>query len=492
MGVDSGPGPRRDLSRALARALVADGGWDAAALSSRIARVAPAATPAWIDALTAHLSARFGADPRPRPLVRTVARFIQDVITEVPAEDDELEEDDALDADPRDEDAHDLEAPRAPEPPTEAELAARATWHALAVTAPQPDPTVIHVAAMVPARGAPETWRVPPITSLGALAELLGLGVLDLDDLADVRRASRRVGLGPLRHYAVEVRAKPAGGRRVIEGPKPLLKRVQRRILHRILDHVPPHDAAHGFVHGRSALTHARLHAGREVVLRFDLRDFFATVHDGLVLALFRTAGYPESIARALVGLTTHALSTRALRELEVDVHGPLGQHLRRAHLPQGAPTSPAIANLAAFRLDVRLAGLARALGARYSRYADDLVLSGDRRLGRHVAGIEARVGAIAQESGFALHHAKTRLRPRSTRQVVGGWVVNARPALARDAYDRLRAILHDAIHHGPRHANRAGHPDFAAFLAGSIAHVAEASPRRGEVLRALAARIRW
>ncbi len=486
------PGPRRDLSRVLARALVAQGRWEVEALAARIAAVAPRSSPAWARAIAEHVVLRFGTDPRPRPLLHVLARHLQDTLTEGQ---------EAAFADDDDDDVFDafseiLAGDDAPPPLTDAQRASRAlhrlTAAALAVPAPAHRPIVVDAPAMFPARGAPETWPVPPLTTRGALAAWLGIGDLDLDALSDLRRTARRVGLGPLRHYAVELRPKPSGGVRVLERPKPLLKRVQRRILHGLLDHIPPHEAAHGFVRGRSSLTHARLHAGREVVLRFDLRDFFATVHEGVLLALLRTAGYPEPVARALVGLTTHALSTRAVRELGLDVHGPLAAHLRRPHLPQGAPTSPALANLAAFRLDVRLAGLARALDAQYSRYADDLVLSGDRHLGRHVAGIEARVGAIAIECGFALHHGKTRRRSQATRQVVGGWVVNAQPATARDAYDRLRALLHDAALHGPAQANRGRHADLAAYVAGSIARVAEASPRRAEVLRALAAKVVW
>ena len=54
-----------------------------------------------------------------------------------------------------------------------------------------------------------------------------------------------------------------------------------------------------------------------------------------------------------------------------------------RRHLPQGAPTSPALANVCAWRIDRRLAGLAEAAGADYTRYADDLAFSGDHRSNR-------------------------------------------------------------------------------------------------------------
>jgi hypothetical protein len=64
--------------------------------------------------------------------------------------------------------------------------------------------------------------------------------------------------------------------------------------------------------------------------------------------------------------------------------------------------------------------------------------------------------------------------------------VVNARPAAPRDEYDRLRAILHDAATHGLAEANRDGHPDFAAHLAGRVAWVGHRHPSRAAKLRRL------
>mgnify|MGYP006185449835 CR=1 FL=1 len=44
---------------------------------------------------------------------------------------------------------------------------------------------------------------------------------------------------------------------------------------------------------------------------------------------------------------------------------------------PTGAPTSPRLSNLVNHRLDARMEALARCYGMSYSRYADDLTLSG-------------------------------------------------------------------------------------------------------------------
>jgi RNA-directed DNA polymerase len=215
------------------------------------------------------------------------------------------------------------------------------------------------------------------------------------------------------------------------------------------------------------------------------------------VFGIFRTAGYPEPVALALTGLCTNAMPAgtwaavpRPTAADAVAAHHRLGRHLATPHLPQGAPSSPALANLSAYRLDRRLAGLAARLGARYSRYADDLVLSGDGRL--RAPGVRAFVAAIAAEEGFRVNVAKTNLTTRAGRQRVAGIVVNVHPNLARPEYDRLKAILHDAQRNGPAAANRAGHPAFRAHLQGRIAWLESLHPDRGARMRERFDRIAW
>jgi hypothetical protein len=275
----------------------------------------------------------------------------------------------------------------------------------------------------------------------------------------------------------------------VLEAPKPRLKALQRRVLHEILDWIPAHDAAHGFVRGRSARTHAARHSGREVVVRLDLEDCFAHVAAGRVYGIFRAAGYPEAVAHVLTGLCTNVVPVDTWAAVPhprtpaaIAAHHRLGRRLATPHLPQGAPASPALANLCAFGLDRRVAALAVALDARYSRYADDLVLSGDGRL--RAPWIRSRVAAIAADEGFAVNAAKTNLTTRAGRQRVAGIVVNAHPNLARPEYDRLKAVVHDAERHGLEAANRAGEPAFREHLRGRIAWLESLHPGRGARLR--------
>jgi hypothetical protein len=361
--------------------------------------------------------------------------------------------------------------------------------------------------ARVRRRFAPPTamgerrWPVPELRTVADLGALLGEhdpGALEW--LADVRGLERAAPDERLRGYRYTVHPRAGRSPRVLERPKARLKAAQRTVLHRVLAPIPPHEAACGFVPGRSVLDHAARHVGRPVVLALDLEDFFAQVSAGRVHGILRTAGYAEPVAHAITGLTTNVVPSATWRAIprpvtppEIARHHRLGRRLATPHLPQGAPTSPALANLAAFRLDRRLDGLARALGLVYSRYADDLAFSGGRHLARRALDVEARVAAIARDEGFVLNAAKTRVLAREGRQALCGIVVNDRPSVARSEVDRLRALLHEAEHRGPAAADRRGlGPAFAAHVRGRIAWVAQVHPARGARLQAQYDRVDW
>lgn len=336
-----------------------------------------------------------------------------------------------------------------------------------------------------------ESLERPPLTGAADLAQWLGLGLDRLLWLAQDRnhwRAAEGPRPAPTQHYRQRLCSKPSGGLRLLEIPKAELKQVQRRLLDGLLAPVPVHEAAHGYVAGHSALTHATAHTGQAVLLRFDLRHFFNSITSARIHALWRTLGYPAGMARLLTALST-TRTPAAVRERLMDDGGldRLGAlRLAERHLPQGAPTSPALANLCCFRLDLRLAGLARRFDAHYTRYADDLVFSGPATLRGDARTLGAWVGAIAEAEGFRLQPRKTACVPRHRRQVVTGIVVNDRPNLPRDAFDRLKARLHRCATHGVRP------DDDAAALRGQVGWVAQLNPARAAKLQAWYDRIDW
>ena len=334
---------------------------------------------------------------------------------------------------------------------------------------------------------------VPDWPHSTALARWLGVSIEGLWRLTRSAQWQRRDSLAR-QHYHFRMLAKPSGGWRLLEVPEPYLKALQRRLLDDLLDFVPPHEAACGYRRERSVLDHARAHAGQAVVLKFDLQDFFTCVRASRVHALFTTLGYPDEVARQLTALCITATPEPVLRRLHEE--GGLGWmqllRLREPHLPQGAPTSAALANLCAFRLDLRLAGLAESLDARYTRYADDIVLSGGPRLRDARQRIEAWVGHIAREEGFSLNHRKTRCQSSGGRQTVCNVVVNERPNLRRSEFDLLKAILHQCVKHGPDAQNRERVPDWRGHLRGRVAWVAQLNPAKARRLQALYEQIDW
>ena len=361
---------------------------------------------------------------------------------------------------------------------------------------------------MVRHRGHPPEWEPPrlrrwlpftaemkagrwPVRLAGTVQELEAW--LELDEgllawLADRRGLNRLAPPGPLHHYRVAWRARPGRLPRLLEAPAPRLKGVQRKILREVLDRIPPHDAAHGFVRGRSVLTHAALHQGQRVVARVDLDSFFTHVPTARALGLFRTVGYPPEVATTLLALCTTRTPERVLREAPVEAsllneYFFLRRRLSGWHLPQGAPTSPALANLVCFSLDQRLSCLAAHLGAEYSRYADDLVFSGARL---PLAVLLTQVGVICRDEGFRVNSHKTRVMRAHRRQEVTGLVLNQGARVPREERDRLKATLHRLVVRG-----EPVEPAVLATLRGRVAWVRQVQPAHAAKLEELLGRIR-
>lgn len=341
----------------------------------------------------------------------------------------------------------------------------------------------------VPIAAAAAELRTPT-----ALASWLGLTLDQLQAWTRHFRPDAERRDDRLQHYHRRWRARRHGPPRLLEAPKVRLKQVQQRLLHELLDDAAPHAAAHGFCRGRSVATHVSPHVGSACVLSLDLRDFFASIPHRRVRAVFRALGWPLDVAEQLAALTTCAVPRHLLASLAAfGVAGAqLAERLRARHLPQGAPTSPALANLVAWRLDARLTGLARRFGARYTRYADDLTFSGDAAFARSAATCAAWVAEIVRDEGFAVAPEKTRIQHRAQSQRIGGLVVNQHPAAPRRERERLEAILHHCVHDGPASQNRDGVADFQAHLRGRIGYVASVRATHATKLWALFDRIDW
>lgn len=254
----------------------------------------------------------------------------------------------------------------------------------------------------------------------GWLKRLLGRKRHDVEELA------KRLDMPAteLRRMAIEYREltipKRNGGVRKLAVPSPALKQLQRRLLRRTLGKLRAHPAACGFERGRSIVDHAENHNDSDVVVKFDLRDFFNSTPAARVEGYFRSIGWNDEAALLLTKLCTW-----------------------QGSLPQGAPTSPRLSNLVNYGFDARLAGIAVLFGGRYSRYADDLTFSFDGDAARSVGHVVHRVKIAVRECGYRLNKRKTRVMRRHQRQQVTGLVINLDVNLPRETRRRLRAVEH-------------------------------------------------
>jgi RNA-directed DNA polymerase len=259
-----------------------------------------------------------------------------------------------------------------------------------------------------------------------------------MEPIVSVRNLCSRIGMRPadLRKLASQVKGyyrpfpifdkKNKSIVRHINAPYGLLKDVQGRIRSNILAHCELGGCAHGGVVGRSPSSNAAVHLGQRCVVKLDVKEFFPSVTHGTVYRMFHhDLGFGRAVASLLTRLTT------------VD-----GQ------VPQGAPTSTAVANLVlAQRIDDPVGAAAERSDLRYTRFVDDVTLSGANPrplinfVGRTLSHLHLRMHR--KKSRF---YAKTKLKilGRGKRQEVTGLVVNGSKnlSLSRDRRDRVRAAI--------------------------------------------------
>jgi hypothetical protein len=318
--------------------------------------------------------------------------------------------------------------------------------------------------AAPPQKTLVERYKLPPLQSQAELLKWLGVkgpGAL---------RTYLRPGTGSGSPYVEFEIPKSSGEPRKITAPRMRLKRLQRKILDELLSKLPTHPACHGFVRGRSVLSNAAPHQGAKLILKLDLRDFFPRIHYQRVKGLFQRLGYEREVAAGLAGLTTH-------RTKLAD-----GTVVWPGVLPQGAPTSPALANLLCRRLDARLSGLATRAGAVYTRYADDLTFSFRAAPEKGIGKFLWWVDEVCQQEGFVENTAKRRVLWASNQQRVTGVVVNAGLTIPRQARREFRALLHNCQRDGIA-AHARGKKDFPAYLLGFASYVAMVQPKLGRRL---------
>lgn len=251
--------------------------------------------------------------------------------------------------------------------------------------------------------------NVSIIYNLRHLRKLLGIKKVEQEQF---------FGKGRQNSYCVFSIPKKSGGDRKIEAPNEKLKLYQRWIKENILDKFNPSNNAKGFIKNRSIYDNALPHTNKKLVINLDLKDFFPTIIYGNVFKLFKYFGYTTEVSHLLTQLCTNGKNV----------------------LPQGSPVSPVISNLVCLKLDKRLSKLAETNQFTYTRYADDITISGDEKI-RHSLPL---IYKIIKEENFIINENKTRYQYSHQRQEVTGLIVNKKVSITK----KIKRELDNAIYY--------------------------------------------
>lgn len=253
---------------------------------------------------------------------------------------------------------------------------------------------------------------------------MLGLPVIrSIDEFSQVIHISKytiyQLSNHSNKYYRTYKIPKKSGGTRTISQPSKKLKGLQSWILVNILNNTHVSPSCKGFKRKSSTLDNALPHLGANTILNLDIKDFFPSVNSNQVFSVFKSLGYNDLISTVFSNICTY-----------------------KDALPQGSPCSPIIANLASWKLDLRVLGYVGKRGITYTRYADDLSFSGLSP--SNVVKILPMIDNIINSEGFKLNHKKTRISGSARAKIVTGLVISEeRVGIGREKYKTLRAKIH-------------------------------------------------
>ncbi|MFA1872073.1 retron St85 family RNA-directed DNA polymerase [Escherichia coli] len=256
---------------------------------------------------------------------------------------------------------------------------------------------------------------------------LRNLGLPVMSSLEDMSR-EMRLSVDILRlyiyradkYYKVYSLPKRDGKRsRIISQPSRELKALQAWVLRNILDKLHSSPFSKGFEKGQSILNNASPHVGANYVLNIDLEDCFNTILIEKIYTVFHSLGYNSTISNALARLCSF-----------------------NGSLPQGAPSSPKIANLVLTKLDYRIHGYAGSKGIVFTRYADDLTLSAQSL--KKIFKAKSFVCSIIPSESLKVNYNKVAIHGPKARKEVTGLVLSIdNVGVGRIRYREIRSKIH-------------------------------------------------
>ena len=269
---------------------------------------------------------------------------------------------------------------------------------------------------------------------------------------------------------------KKDGSYRIIEAPEDTLKIVQREILRTLIYNVAAPSVCHAYIRNASVHTNAMFHINKEMVLQFDIQDFFRNtpifkvykilkkiITESMVKYLIQNE--PSVISNALDGnlkikryimdnyiispysTQISALAWKLSTMLVMTTYSSL-----TPHMPQGAPTSPALSNFSLPVTDAFFSSpyfLLEDANFSYTRYSDNITMSfdipdsADRK--RMVSFLFSQVNLRVGIDGYKLNRKKTKVGWKNSRKVITGISVSSDHLnVPRSKYRVYRAIVHN------------------------------------------------
>ncbi|MBB4443493.1 MULTISPECIES: reverse transcriptase family protein [Rhizobium] len=311
---------------------------------------------------------------------------------------------------------------------------------------------------------------------------------------------------------------------RRISIPAPMLMLVQRWILHRILHTAEGHEASVAFHKDADIKRAAKLHCGCRWLIKLDVQNFFESITEEQVFKVFVRLGYPRLLSFELARLCTKVIGPedrslspttrfanfgRGPYEDAAFIDPSTPRRLRRDAplivsrrvLPQGAPTSPLLANLAVTELDTEILAIAEEHGLIYTRYADDIALSTKRKdFSRDEASqVIGKVYAAFARARLLPHTGKACVRPPGALKIVLGLVVNGpEPRLTREYRNKLRLHAHILGRLGIEPADHAKALGFRSVLSmrrhiyGKVEHARRIEPDFASKIADTLSKVNW
>lgn len=249
--------------------------------------------------------------------------------------------------------------------------------------------------------------NLPPIVSIRCLALLFGYSAKFINSMY-------------IRNYKYYRTFKIRRGRkkREINAPRVALKTIQKWFGYHLSHTLTFNEAVYGFIPERSAVDAAAVHCNAQWVYSVDVKDFFPTTTYEVIKTALQEIGYSDRGADIITKLNCYG-----------------------DKLAQGSPSSPVLSNLVMRNIDEQLAVISQQNDIRFTRYADDIVLSGVNEFNEE---IKEQIQALFNNTCWVLSPKKEYFAALPKRLKVHGLLVHGgRPRLTKGYRNKIRAFKH-------------------------------------------------